>query len=173
MLGLPVISAHNGDKIGIIKDVVFDREDRSAKAYILEKGSYTFSGRVAMKESILNVGEDAVIIDCLKSLKDYKKFKHCELMKKRLVLRGFKIYTRSGKDLGSVNDILFDQDSGVIEAIIVSDGLFQDIFTGRSTLPLIGKIEIGNDSILVEEEAAAEMTNNGGGLLKRLQRNEI
>ena len=50
----------------------------------------------------------------------------------------------------------------------VSDGLLQDIITGRNILPLFGKVEFGEENILVDKEAVEEMLSNGGGLKKKL-----
>jgi len=40
---------------------------------------------------------------------------------------------------------LFDLKHGKIDGIEVSDGLLQDIVKGRSVLPLIGKVEFGEE----------------------------
>jgi len=59
---------------------------------------------------------------------------------------------------------LFDLKHGKIDGIEVSDGLLQDIVKGRSVLPLIGKVEFGEENILVDNEAVEEMMETGGGI---------
>lgn len=168
VLGLPVISAKDGMKIGTLKDVAFRMDNKGVIAFILEKGSHAIKGNVILLHDVLSLGNDALIIDNPNCLLDYKTFKKtCELQG-NTKLRGFKIYTHSGDDIGIVQDIFFDYKTGKIEGVQVSDGLVQDILMGRKILPFFGKVEIGINNILVENEAVEEMINTGGGLRSRL-----
>lgn len=169
VLGLPVISAKDGMKLGTIKDVAFCKDNKGVVAIILEKGSYSVKGNVILLQDILSLGNDALIIDnpdCLVNLKKFKKI--CE-MQDRIQLRGFKIYTHAGDNIGVVQDIFFDYKTGKVEGVQVSDGWMQDIMQGRSILPFFGRVEIGNNNILVENEAVEEMIDTGGGLRSRLE----
>jgi uncharacterized protein YrrD len=169
VLGLPVISAIDGMKIGILKDVAFCKDNKGILGFILEKGSRTLKGNVILLQDVLSLGNDAVIIENPDCLLEYRKFrKTCE-PQEDMQLRGLKIYTHSGNDIGIVKDILFDYKTGKVEGVQVSDGLVQDLLMGRNILPFLGKVEIGNNNILVENEAVEEMMNTGGGLRSRLE----
>ena len=85
-------------------------------------------------------------------------------------IKGLKVYTKTGQDLGVVNDILFDQKTGTIEGVEVSDGVLQDIVLGRKVVPLFGKVEFSSESMLVDKEALDEMTSTGGGLIRILNK---
>jgi len=169
VLGLPVISANNGIKIGTLKDVAFRRDSKGIIAFILEKGSRAVKGNVILLRDVRSIGNDALIIDNPNCLLEYKSFKKTCEMQENIQLRGFKIYTHSGEDIGIVQDIFFDYKTGKVEGVEVSDGLVQDILQGRNILPFFGKVEIGNDNILVDNEAVEEMTSTGGGLISRLE----
>ncbi|PYG87321.1 uncharacterized protein YrrD [Ruminiclostridium sufflavum DSM 19573] len=168
VLGLPVISAKDGVKIGTLKDVAFCRDNMGVAGFILEKDSHNLKGNVVLLEDVLSLGNDALIVDDADRLLKYRKFRKFPEMKERMQLQGFKIYTHSGNDIGIVQDILFDYRTGKVEGVQVSDGLVQDLMMGRNILPFIGRIEIGSDNILVENEAVEEMMNTGGGLRSRL-----
>ncbi|MHB8062748.1 MAG: PRC-barrel domain-containing protein [Ruminiclostridium sp.] len=168
VLGLPVISATDGMKIGTLKDVAFCKDNKGILGFILEKGSHAIKGNVILLRDVLSLGNDALIIDNPNCLLEYRKFrKTCELQED-IQLRGLKIYTHSGEDIGMVQDILFDYKTGKVEGVQVSDGLVQDLLRGRNILPFLGKVEIGNN-ILVENEAVEEMMNTGGGIRSRLE----
>ncbi|HEY5583580.1 MAG TPA: PRC-barrel domain-containing protein [Ruminiclostridium sp.] len=169
VLGLPIISANDGIKIGTLKDVAFQRDNKGVIAFILEKGSRAVKGNVILLRDVRSIGNDALIIDNPNCLLEYKRFKKTCEMRENIQLRGFKIYTHSGEDIGIVQDIFFDYKTGKVEGVQVSDGLVQDILQGRNILPFFGKVEIGNDNILVENEAVEEMTSTGGGLISRLE----
>jgi Uncharacterized protein conserved in bacteria len=173
VLGLPVISASNGLKIGNLKDVLFSRENKGVIAFVMEKGGGHGKGDVVLLHDVLSLGNDALIINNLDCLLNYRKFKKSFEMREKIDLRGLKIYTRKGEDIGIVQDILFDYKTGKVEGVQVSDGLIQDILRGRNILPFIGKIEISNSNILIESDAIDEMVSTGGGLRGRLGNNTL
>lgn len=168
VLGLPVISAKDGIKIGTLKDVIFCN-NKDVMGFILEKDSHRVNGNVILLHDVLSLGNDALIIDDPNKLIEYRKLKKTPEMLERIKLRGFRIYTQSGDDIGIVEDVFFDYKTGKVEGVQVSDGLVQDLLVGRSILPFLGKIKIGNDNILVDNEAVEEMMNTGGGLRNRLE----
>jgi len=169
VLGLPVISATDGMKIGTLKDVAFCKDSKGILGFILEKDSHSLKGNVILLRDILSLGNDALIIENPNCLLAYRKFKKTCDMQENIQLRGLKIYTHSGDDIGIVQDILFDYRTGKVEGVQVSDGLVQDLIMGRNILPFFGKVEISNNNILVENEAVEEMMNTGGGLKSRLE----
>lgn len=169
VLGLPVISASDGLKIGTLKEVVFSKDNKGILAFLMEKGGYAVKGNVILLQSILSLGNDAMIVDNPGSLLEHRHFKKLYGIQERKNLRGLKIFTHNGEDLGVVQDVLFDYKTGKVEGVQVSDGLFQDIIMGRNIIPFFGKIEIGSCNILIESEAVEEMINTGGGLRSRLE----
>ncbi|MDF2985195.1 MAG: hypothetical protein K0R50_705 [Eubacterium sp.] len=169
VLGLPVISAKDGMKIGTLKDVVFGKDSKGILAFVMDKGSYAVKGNIILLENVLSLGNDALIADDPNNLLEYRSFKKIYDIRDRKHLRGLKIFTHSGEDLGVVQDVLFDYRTGKVEGVQVSDGIVQDIIMGRNILPFFGKIEIGSSNILVENEAVEEMISTGGGLRSRLE----
>lgn len=167
VVGLPVISAGSGKKAGIVKDVVFCPGTREIKAFIVERRSFEVNQKLVFLEDVLNVGKDAIIINSPEDFKSMKRLEKNGDLKDRGEVLGLKVYSVYGEELGIVKDILFDCDSGLIEGIEISDGLIQDMVKGRNIIPLFGKVEFGEDNILVGKEALEEMMSTGGGLKKR------
>lgn len=173
VIGLPVICADNGKKIANIKDVVFCPQKRSVLAFLLESRRYELKRKAVLTKDVLSLGRDALIINDCSCVADIKKLEKNQELKDRGQLLGRRIYTKWGEDLGRVEDILFDHKNGSVEGVEISDGLLQDIIQGRKILPLFGKVEFGEDNILVDNEAVEEMMNTGGGLKRRLLQKNI
>lgn len=172
VIGLPVLCVEDGKRIGVISDILFSPETREAKAFLLEHKGCLPGRQVVLMRDVASLGRDAVIVEdssCIHRLKDAAR---SEKLDRRVRVNGMKVFTRSGSDLGTVKDVLFDYKTGMIEGVEVSDGLLQDLVQGRSLLPLFGKVEFGEDSILVDREAIEEMTGTGGGLKNYLLQNE-
>lgn len=169
ILGLPVIVTKDGMKIGTIKDLAFRNDNKGVVAFIIEKDSHFVKGNIILLRDVRSLGNDALIIDDPDCLLEFKVLKKTGDIQEKVMLRGLKIYTHAGDDIGTVQDVFFDYKTGKVEAVQVSDGWVQDILVGRSILPFFGRVEINNKNILVENEAVEEMMNTGGGLRSRLE----
>lgn len=164
MVGLPVICANDGNKLGVIKDVVFCPKEKKVIAFLVERKGYDIAKKVVFMKDVLSLGKDALVINDRNAIKDLRKVQDSPEFKEKGEILGLRIYTRSGKDIGVVKDVLFDFTHGKIDGIEVSDGLIQDLLEGRNILPLIGKVEFGKENILVDGESVEEMVETGGGL---------
>ena len=163
VVGLPVICSDNGKLIGIIRNIIFNLDTRTVEAFVLEKTGLVNSRKVLYLKDVVRLGKDAVIIEndnCTISWKEAKSL----VLRNENTLAGFRVFSRSGKEMGIVKDVLFDYKTGLIEGVELSDSLFNDLMNGRNILPLFGKVEFGEDIILVDNEAVEEMTNTGGGI---------
>lgn len=168
VLNLPVISAANGKKAGVVKDVLFDTETREVKALLLEHRGMEIGKRLIFLKDILSLGADAVIIDSCDSISVAGRAAYSKVFGKKGRILGLRIYSKAGEDLGVVGDVIFDWVTGRVESFEVSDGIYQDVVKGRSLLPLFGKVEFSEESVLVDKEAVEEMVNTGGGIKNRL-----
>lgn len=161
VIGLPVICAEDGKKIGIVNDIVFLPKSREVKALVLERKGGQVRHKLIYLKDIRNIGTDAVVVnDCTCVTKD----KNFSWLRNKEILRGLHIYSNNGADIGVVKDILFDYQNGCIEGFEISDGLLTDVIKGRRLIPLFGKVEFGEDSILVSNEAIEEISETGGGI---------
>jgi len=156
VIGFPVICVDKGRKAGVVKDMFFCRKNRTVDAILVEKDGCLSSLKVLNYKDIDDFGDDAVLVKDLSSLKKTDR-KEIESRLKYSNLKGMQIFSRDGQELGVVSDILFNVKTGIVEGLIVSEGLIQDIMTGRSTIVLIGKEEFSNEYVLVEKESAEEM----------------
>ncbi len=172
VIGLPVICAIDAEKVGAVKDLVFCPGERRVVAFILEKKGYEMKKKTILMKDVISVGTDAVIIESLNDVKKFKKIQDSPELKDKGNVIGLRIFSRSGKELGIVKDVLFDPLKGTIEGVEVSDGLFTDIVNGRNLLPLFGKVEFSEENILVENEAIEEIMESGKGLKNLIEKNK-
>lgn len=187
-VGLPIVCADNGKKAGVIKDIIFNPAEREVKAFLLDRRGLELSKKQVLFKNVQGLGKDALIINNESVLQDYSskskgdnavKSKQKFIDKQRDIDRqkvrddegkliGLHVFEKSGNEIGIVADVEFDTGTGRIESVELSDGLLQDIVQGRRRMPLFGKVEFGDDNMLVEKEAVEEMVNNGRGIKKGL-----
>lgn len=164
VVGLPVICIDNGRKLGIVSNVIFCPKRKEVKGFELERKGCEIRRKVIFLRDIVNVGRDAVVVSDCTCITRMRKLNTNEELKDKGEVNGLRIYSKNGEDLGVVKDILFDCSTGSIEGLELSDGLLQDIVQGRNILPLFGKVEFSDESILVDRVAVEEMSPTGGGL---------
>ena len=164
VIGLPVVCATDGKRVGLIKDIVFCPKEKKMVAFLVERKGYEILKKVVFIKDVLSLGKDALIINYLNDVKDLRKVQDSPEFKEKGDILGLRIYTRSGEEIGVAKDVLLDFTHGKIDGIEVSDGLIQDILKGRNILPLIGKVEFGEENILVDSESVEEMMETGGGI---------
>lgn len=167
VIGLPVVCADNSKKIGTVKDIMYNPEAREIKALVLGRRGMEIEVKAVLFKDILSLGRDAVVVSNCKCVAGIKKAGVDGESFANGNMRKLRIYTKSGEDMGFVEDILLDSKTGMIKGVEVSDGLFQDIIGGRHILPLLGRVEFSEDNILVDREAVEEMVSTGGGVKKR------
>lgn len=168
VLGLPVICVDSGKKAGVIKDVVFCPKDREVRAFLLEHKGLELKKKAVLIKDLLSLGNDAAIISDSECIGDLERALDSSMQKDEGSILGLRIFTRSGEELGTVRDVIFDWKNGRIEGFEVSDGVFQDVIHGRKILPLLGKVEFAEENVLVEQEAVEEMEITGGGIKNKL-----
>ncbi|MGH8000158.1 MAG: PRC-barrel domain-containing protein, partial [Brasilonema sp.] len=85
------------------------------------------------------------------------------------VLKGTRILTVNGRDLGTMVDLYFDEHTGSVEGYEVSGGLFADAYSGRSFVPAPQTLKIGEDVAFVPMETAELMQEQVGGIKGAVQ----
>lgn len=170
VLGLPVITMDEGRLAGTLKDLAFEKNGRELAGILIEpKGGYAIKRKFVRKENIVSFESDAVTVETGGVVSDIGKRQFEASYRDSGSVRGLKVYSRSGRELGFVEDFLFDPATGLIESVELSDGILQDIMEGRQILPLVGNVEFSEELIFVGKEAVEEMTASGGGLKKRFE----
>ena len=166
---MPVISVNKGKKLGIIREIIFSPATKEVKAFVLERKGYEFLQKVILLKDVVHLGNDALVINDNSSIVSLRKAEGAGDLNGRGNIKGLKVYTKSGNDLGIIEDVLFDYSKGIVEGVEVSDGILQDLVKGRNILPLFGKVEFSDEALLVDKEAIDEIKTTGGGIKKYLE----
>jgi uncharacterized protein YrrD len=152
ILGRPIVVREGGRSVGKVKDVVVDDLGKRVLGFVVSEGMFKTT-RVALYSSVQTIGPDSVIIgtpDGVVKAADAPDIK--SVLDKKQKIRGLKVQTTAGKDLGEINDFEFDDSTGGVLGYELSGGLFSDVFGGRSFLPAPAAIELGKDLAFVGPE---------------------
>ncbi len=165
VIGKPVITYSDGEIIEKIHDIVFSAESGRVLAFVVSEGGLFASARVLPFEGAKSIGPDAVTVESESSVITVEQNQEIEkLLETDYVVRGLRVMTEEGKDLGKILDLYFHEDTGVIQGYEVSGGMFADAISGRSFLPAPQTIKIGKDVVFVPNDTIQLMEEQVGGL---------
>jgi uncharacterized protein YrrD len=170
IIGKPVVAYDSGEKVETIVDLIFDQYENRLLGFLIDEGGWFSNAKVLPLHLVKAIGVDAVIIsskDVIAPANHYAALQ--EVLENNNILNGTRIMTTDGRDLGTLIDFYFDENTGVVEGYEASGGLFADAYSGRSFVPAPQALKIGEDVAFVPVETADLMQEQVGGLQAVLQ----
>jgi len=147
LINLPIIDLTSGSQLSIVKDVVLNADNDVLKGFLCEN-------KLLPLGKVKSFGKDAVIIesDDLDSILEPFKVpvNPPDFLPEYII--GTAIMTEGGKYLGTIGDILVEDNIGKILGYEVSDGLLKDLVSGRSIITVPQIITYGEDAVIIKEE---------------------
>lgn len=158
----------SGKRLGEVKEAVFLPDTLEFAGLVVGQGGLGISRRAVLREDILNMENNTIKIrdpSCLKRMKGEEisaEFRSCRSF------TDLSVKLIGSGEIGFVKDVLFDYRTGRLECVELGDGIIQDVLEGRRMLPLIGRVEMAKEHMLVSREAVEEIKQTGGGLSRLL-----
>lgn len=149
--GIPVICMKNDRKIGYISVPVYDKSG-NITGFLAEIRGALFGKRFIDIREILKIDGKACVIYSEKNVKKRREAGGARLSCRQKRLLGKQVTLRKGGGLGVVRDLMFNAETGEIEGVEISRGVYDDLSRGRRTLLLRDCAEIGEDGIVVSDE---------------------
>ena len=72
IIGLPVIQVKTGERLGVVRDLLFD-EQQQLRGVLLENGGWMRRSSFIPSDKIASFGEDAVIVDSEEAILPWMK----------------------------------------------------------------------------------------------------
>ncbi|MCW5317028.1 hypothetical protein GTQ43_25370 [Nostoc sp. KVJ3] len=168
-----VVTFDKGKKIERILDLIFDQKHNQILGFLVEEKRLFRAAKVIPLEEVRAIGLDAIVVNSKESVVKVHRLPEIkEILHQNLVLKGTRILTTEGLNLGALVDLFFDEHSGQVEGYEVSGGVFADAYSGRSFVPAPETLIIGDDVAFVPPQTAQMMQEQVGGIRKAVQATE-
>jgi uncharacterized protein YrrD len=170
IIGKPVVSYDKGEKFDTVKDLIFYQDSNQLLGFLVKESGWLSSGRVLLLKEVQAIGPDAVITasqNAIANVSQIPAIRH--ILEHNNILKGTRILTMDGRDLGIMVDLYFDERTGEVEGYEVSGGLFADAYSGRSFVPAPQTLKIGRDVAFVPTQTAQLMEEQVGGIKAAMQ----
>ncbi|MBW4634714.1 MAG: PRC-barrel domain-containing protein [Iphinoe sp. HA4291-MV1] len=170
LLGKVVVTYDTGEQIERIQDLIFDQDSHQLLGLVVDDGGLFRATRVIPFNNLQAIGPNAVVVPSQTAVVKVRTVPEIRaIVKRNNVLRGTRILTVNGRDLGTMVDLYFDEQTGSVEGYEVSGGLFADAYSGRSFVPAPQTLKIGEDVAFVPIETAELMQEQVGGIRGAVQ----
>lgn len=175
IIGLPVVALDTGDKIETVRDILYDDSSNKVVALLLDSRGSLGLGTIKTIDyyEIKSIGEDAVVVETGNSIKEQDTDMNEPAAESRAhpsaAVKGKKIMTEDGKDLGTIDDLAIDERTGRIKGYQVTGGIFADIYQGKSFVEAPQVISIGKEIVFVPNTTADAMEEKAGGFKGAVQ----
>lgn len=149
VIHLPVVHPTSGKTLGQVVDLVVD----PGKGKILELliQAYEQPEKSLIPLSQVRVERDAVRTNVELQMFDQESGPKPPSVLYASRLEGHPVITEGGKNLGNIGDLLIDPQQGDVTGLEVTDGLMQDLLTGRIQLPWPDILSWGTESVIVAD----------------------
>lgn len=170
LIGKSIVSYDAGEKFEVVKDLIFDQESNQLLGFLVQEAGWFKRAQVLLLSDVQAIGVDAVITSSKGAIVNAHNLPAVgPILDHNTVLKGTRILTMDGRDLGVIVDLYVDEANGKVEGYEVSGGLFADAYSGRSFVPAIETLKIGRDVAFVPVQTAQLMEEQIGGLRGAMQ----
>ncbi len=151
VIGRKVMGRESGEDIGKVKDLVVDPTGKQVMGFVVSEG-LIHGAKVAPWSAVQAIGPDAVVLSAAGSVVKASEAPDIKaVLDQDLHIRGLRLQSTEGKELGKIEDFRFDEHTGAVEGYELAGGLFSQ----NSFLPTPPSIELGKDVAFVGPEAEA------------------
>jgi uncharacterized protein YrrD len=167
LLGLPVISLEEGQQLGVVRELVIDREEACVAAIVISPKGFLKESRVLAYAKVQSVGSHAVTV--AKATQADKSLSQQLTRFTSRSLEGTRIITDQGNALGTIEDVIINTQSGKIAFLEISGNLIEGILKKQASLAIEFIKTLGKDVIVASAEAEANLIYSENSLQCKLK----
>lgn len=151
VIGLQIVTLEKGKILGNVNEIIFDPQNNQVKALLVDAGGWFTNARIILYEDVNKIGKDAVIVESENIIKNASEVQEriTRILKGDNYLTTNKVVTEDGAEIGNVSDIFFDEPSGKVLELEVSQGTAENIKSGKKRVKVSDIIKVGEDVTIV------------------------
>lgn len=144
VIGLPVICLASGKEIGVVEDLIWSHAELKVTHLVVNGKGGLNRSRCIPFEEVKSIGEDAVTVE-----DDGLENTDLPPEERRVSeIAGGLVLTEGGRNLGTLEDVFFDNAGGKLLGYEVSTGLVGDLLSGRMIMPPEMVVTWGEEAVI-------------------------
>ncbi len=168
LIGLPVFSLEEGEKLGQVKELILDPKKKAVAALTVGQKKMFQEEKVIPFHKIEHIGPEALLISTTANLEKKANLPQMiKLINRPMAIIGNRIMTQEGTTLGKVREYYADIETGALTNLEMGNHFLDSMLKGRAFLPANQIVVFGADVIIVaEEEVSMKSDKNYGTTVK-------
>ena len=148
IIGLPVIKLATGKELGWVADLSWNHDQRKIKGISLDTGGVVYRSDPIPRSNIAFIGQDAVTM-----ADEAASGEGTDSSGDKSIgaVAGVMVVTDTGRNLGTLQDLVFDDSGESLVGYEVSGGLVGDFISGREVLPPEAVLAWGTETVVVRD----------------------
>jgi uncharacterized protein YrrD len=149
LIGMPVVATMEGRELGKVKDVLFDPDEQALLGLMVTPtgGGTTEKALFVDRDDVVGLGHDAVTVEGVAALQSFSMQEHAQqVVDSGIHLKGAKLLTESGDELGTIDKILLGQDCEIV-AYRAASGILG--LGGKQEVSSEDVVKVGEDAVIV------------------------
>lgn len=153
IIGLPVIKLATGKEVGWVADISWNHDQRKIKGISLDTGGVIYRSDPIPFCNIAFMGLDAVTM-----ADETMTGEGADSIGDKSIgeVAGVLMVTDTGRNLGTLQDLVFDDNYGILSGYEVSGGLVGDFISGREVLSPEAVLAWGTETVVVRDARKEE-----------------
>jgi uncharacterized protein YrrD len=149
--GLGIVHPTEGHLLGRIQDVFFDARSGQITGFLIEQAGVS-ERRFLSASLVQSLGADAAMLKDEEASQETGTAPATTQGVSAHALAGRRVLSSAGTVLGKATDVLVDEETMTIGALLFSAGLLNRVLHGRTQVPFGMLTAVGADAIVVSEE---------------------
>ena len=153
---LPILSIDRGQRLGRVRDVLYDPQDQRVAALVVDPGGGIFAnrrGRCVLFGAIQSIG-DAVTVGTSEAVLQDGEAQALGGLPSLLAIQGDRVVDTAGKLVGDVTDVEIDPATGELTLLRVQQGGVLGLGGHTYEVPAVAIHSLGGDAIIIEPVSA-------------------
>jgi len=156
LIGKPIISIDQGRRIGTVKDLFVDSDVRAVVGiYLGTEGFFSRKGLCVDRDNVVVYGQDAVLVRHSDAVVDSTPACESAIWRRADALHGQEVVTAGGTRVGTVDDILLDDQMRVI-GFMLSRTYLTGPVADRRAIVREAVTDIQGDDVMIVDLSVAE-----------------
>lgn len=148
--GIAVISISDGEKVGTIRDALFNIDERRIQGLTVNTGSFLSSSQNVIDMAFVqSIGSDAVMVGDRSAIGGERSETRYQAFMDTSTLTSLKVVTESGDFVGTVATARIDQQDGKLTDLEINTPGIAGTFKSNIVVPIERVISIGKDVVVV------------------------
>lgn len=169
VIGLPLMSVKEGQKVGSVQDIVVDAQKKKVDALVVRGSKNEYDFQQLKISDVIGIGKDYVILQSIENVKSVAS------ESVGVPLLNIQCIASSGDVLGTVIEFEFDEKAGTINTLKIDTG---NAVKGENILTISNNllfVQNSNESPVssvnpMDSEDTAPVVNNANNTLEKEQR---